>query len=400
MNQYIARQPVFSADMEIYAYELLYRGAEMTVQEEDGHATTSLLSGIFLERDVEDVALWRPCFINFTQDLLEKNVPAMFPSDKVMVEVLESVQPTEKVLEVCRQLRQEGYTIALDDFTYSPEIEPLLKIANIVKIDFQATTKQERLELLERLRPFKVKLLAEKVEEQSELEEAAELGFDYFQGYFFAKPVQLEMRQFSVNEALLVRLLVEINKPENDFEAVKEIISADPAVSYGLLRFINSAFFYKVQPISSIAHAIVYLGEKELRRFVMFMVISELAQEKPTELVRTSLVRAKFCESITELNGWAESECAEMFLVGLFSLIDVILGMPMAHVFRRLPVAESVSAALLQRNNSYARYLMLIEAVEQDNSERVDELCGVLGIRGQILKDCYMIALRYVNEVL
>lgn len=402
MDQYIARQPIFTEHLKLFGYELLYWGPEFAFPEgmNGDQATTSLLSSIFLTRDVEEMTRQRPCFINFTQNLLEKNIPAVFPKNKVMIEILETVEPTEKVVAVCRSLRKDGYLIALDDFIYHPKFHPLLELAEIVKIDFRATSLQQRIKLTAQLRPFKVKLLAEKVETRTEFEEGLKLGFHYFQGFFFCKPEKVAVRNFSTNEMIMLQLLAEVNSPQTDLDRLHAIISTDAALSYKLLRFINSAYFYRIQPVSSLKHAVVYLGERELRRFVMFMVISEMGKESPAELIAMSLIRAKFCETLAERSSWEEKACSEMFLVGLFSLLETITGAPMAEILNRLPIAKAVHAALTQQDNRYARCLQLIIALEKNDQPTLDSLCAELKIGGELLKECYILAVKYANGVL
>lgn len=190
MEQYIARQPIFNLHKKVYAYELLYRGAKhYSLDKVSGNrATTSLLSSAFLTRDIQDISSFKPCFINFTQDLLEKKLPESFSKESVVVEILEDVEPTPQVVQACQQLHNKGYTLALDDFVYDRKFIPLLQLADIVKIDFRLTPHQTILRTLNILARYKVKLLAEKVETLEEFEAAAKLGFVYFQGYFFPSP--------------------------------------------------------------------------------------------------------------------------------------------------------------------------------------------------------------------
>ncbi len=402
MEQYIARQPIFTTHMKLFAYELLYRGKDLVFPENmDGdEATTTLLSSVFLTQDFEEMSKQRPCFINFTQTLLEKNIPSAFPNNKVIVEILETVKPTEKIINICKALHKNGYTLVLDDFEYHQSLIPLLELAKIVKIDFRATDKTERLKLVAKLRPYNVRLLAEKLETKAEFEEAIKLGFKYFQGFFFCEPEKIGIRKFSANEAVMMQLLSVASSSKTDLEKLHKIIASDASLSYKLLRFINSAYFYRVQPISSIKHAVVYLGEKELRRFIMFMAISEMAKNQPVELMTMSLIRAKFCESIAEFSSWGEKERNEMFLVGLFSLLETIMNAPMEEILNKLPIEQGIYTALVKKNNSYARYLQLIIAIEKNDLEELKKLSKDLTVRSQLLKDCYMLAVKYTNSVL
>jgi len=267
MDQFIARQPILNVHKRLYAYELLYRGAEpYTLENVSGNrATASLLSSTFLTRGIDEISGMRPCFINFTQDLLERNLPAAFPKNQIVIEILENVEPTDKLINVCRKLHDDGYRIALDDFVYNRKFEPLIELCDIIKIDVRLTPLDTITRTLNRLQNHKVRLLAEKVETNREFEMANRLGFSYFQGYFFSKPEKIEIRELSSTKVNLLRLLAEVTRKETTLEKLQEIISVDIAISYKLMRFLNSAYFYRLQEVKTVKHAIAYLGEKELR---------------------------------------------------------------------------------------------------------------------------------------
>ena len=401
MDQYIARQPILNVHKRLYAYELLYRGAETyTLQNVSGNrATASLLTSTFLTRGIEEVSGMRPCFINFTQDLLERNLPAAFPKNQLVIEILETVQPTDKLIDVCRKLHDEGYTIALDDFVYNRNLEPLIECADIVKIDVRLTPLDTITRTLNRLQNRKVRLLAEKVESVREFEMANRLGFSYFQGYFFSKPEKIDIKELSSSKVNLLRLLAEVTRKETTLEKLQEIISVDIAISYKLMRFLNSAYFYRLQEVKSVKHAIAYLGERELRRFVLLVVVSELASEQPGELTRLALVRAKFCELLGEASPY-RGRADELFIMGLFSLLDTMLGSPMERIMDRLPIGRTVKDALTRKAGVMAMFLQVAEAFERNQHKRIVSLLRELKVNTKNITDSYIRAVRYANGLL
>lgn len=401
MDQYIARQPILNVHKRLYAYELLYRGAEpYTLQNVSGNrATASLLSSTFLTRGIEEISGMRPCFINFTQDLLERNLPAAFPKNQIVIEILENVEPTDNLIAVCKKLHDDGYKIALDDFVYSRKLEPLIAFADIIKIDVRLTPLDSITRTLNRLQHQKIRLLAEKVETLKEFEMANRLGFSYFQGYFFSKPEKIEIRELSSVKVNLLRLLAEVTRKETTLEKLQEIISVDIAISYKLMRFLNSAYFYRLQEVKTVKHAIAYLGEKELRRFVLLVVVSELASEQPGELTRLALVRAKFCELLAEASPY-RARADELFIMGLFSLLDAMLGAPMERIMDKLPIGQTVKEALGNKSGIMGMFLRVAVAFERNQQKKIVSLLKELKINTKDIRESYMSAVRYANGLL
>lgn len=370
MEILIARQPILTTNQRLFAYELLFRGTEgHDPSNLDGNrATTSLLSAAFLTEGIERISKFKPCFINFTTQLLEKNLPASFPSSKVVVEILEDVEPTPEVIAVCRALSKQGYTLALDDFVYERKLAPLIELADIIKVDIIATPLDTIHKTMYQLSRYpKIKFLAEKVETHAEFEQALKMGFTYFQGYFFSRPEVLKIKELTAARINLLHLLAEVSSRATTVSRLTEIISHDVAISYKLLRFLNSAWFYRLEKIESISHAITYLGEKELRRFLLLMILAEMASSKPQELVRLALVRAKFCEL---LGGAGETPAGpnkqdNLFLLGLFSVLDAMLDATMESLMKELPIHDAIKMALVDHEGFLTPYLDAVIAYEK-----------------------------------
>jgi len=398
MDFYIARQPILNVHKKLYAYELLYRGYdEHSLGRISGNrATTGVLSSVFLTEGVGIISGNKPCFVNFTEDLLEKKIAYSFPKTQIVIEILEDVTPRQSVIGEIRNLKSAGYTIALDDFVFHKKLDPLLGLADIVKIDVRLTPLDAILKTLRYLERFKVKLLAEKVETKEEFERANKLGFHYFQGYFFSKPEKILVKELASTKITLFSLLAEIGRKATTLERLHKIISQDLAISYKLLRFLNSAYFYRLEKVKNVKHAIAYLGEKELRRFLLLIIVSELATDKPTELVRQSLVRAKFCELLAQRSLLADYGL-EIFMVGMFSFMDTMLDVDMKVVMERLPLTDEVKDALNNRQGLFAPFLEGVIAYERRQQHRFMEILKELNIVDAPVGRLYLQAVKYAN---
>jgi len=400
VDVYIARQPIFTRHKKVYGYELLFResmGAKLG-QVTGERATTSVLSSAFLTEGIEKISDNKPCFINFTQWLLGQNIADAFPKNKIVVEILEDVDPTDKVVQACRSLSEKGYLIALDDFVYEKKLIPLIELADIIKVDFRLSTMAEIERMLYRLSRYPLKFLAEKIETHDEFEKALKLGFSYFQGYFFCKPQTLRIREVASVKVNMINLLAEVNRRKTTVERLDAIISRDLGLSYKLLRYINSAYYYLLHEVTSVRQAIIYLGVKEMRRFVTLVIISELASEKPEELVRLSIIRGRFCELLAEYATPRPDE-AELFLVGLFSLLDALLDTPMKEVVESLPLSDDVRQALVEHGGNLFPYLRLVKAYEQQQRAICLKTCQELAIPPADLAGHYLKAVELADRV-
>lgn len=323
----------------------------------------------------------------------------MLPQEAIVVEILEVVEPDAEVLAACRRLRQAGYTIALDDFQDRRGGHPLLEVAHMVKVDFLATDAAERRALAGRLVPRGIRCLAEKVETWEILREAQELGYTYFQGYFFSRPVVLARKDIPGFKLNYLRLLQEIHRPELNFRQMEDIIGRDTSLSYKLLRYLNSVFFGLRQPVGSIRHALVYLGEREIRKWVTLVALASMARDKPEELLVQALIRAKFCEALAPFVGLSPRS-GELFLTGMFSLIDAMLDRPLPEILEEMPVADDVKAALLQQGGPLRGPYECMLAYVAGEWEQLESSSAGLGIQEGITPGLYVDAVRWCRESL
>ena len=322
MDALVARQAIFDRDRRVYGYELLFRSTPELNEfdgTEGGHATRQVLANSLLVIGLENLVGTKKAFVNFGRGPLLQGWHASLPRENTVIELLETVEPDAEVLEACRKLRKEGYQIALDDFVFRPGCEPLLDVADLIKIEIQSIPRPEQKLLVRSSKARGLRVLAEKVETHEEFDWARLAGYDYFQGYFFARPVLVRGRHIPAAKLHCLRLLQEAQRPELDFRHLEALILQDVSLSYQMLRYVNSPLFSMASNIRSIRQALVFLGDLELRRWVVLATLARTAEDKPSELTRHSLVRARFCESVARLakNGLEQSA----FLAGLFSLL-------------------------------------------------------------------------------
>jgi len=353
MEVFVARQPIFDRKKNVMAYELLFRSSIENFYDGslDGDRSTSrVISNSLLVIGLDKLTKGEKAFINFTRNLIIKGAPSMLPREHIAVEILESVEPDAEVVEACRELKAAGYMIVLDDFVFDERYAPLIELADIIKVDFMTTDSAARKDMVQRCGTTKVQFLAEKVETGAAFQEALDAGYAYFQGYFFSKPMVIAGRDIPGSKLSYLRVLHEVNKPEIEFERLETIIRHDVSLSYKLLRFINSAFFKFSVKVESIKHALLLLGTRELKKWVSVVALSGMGFDKPQELLTVSLIRARFCEMLAPRAGLQERS-SDLFMTGLFSVIDALIDQPMHVVLTELPLDNDIKQALLGRDN-------------------------------------------------
>jgi EAL and modified HD-GYP domain-containing signal transduction protein len=354
----IGRQQILDSKLNTFAYEILFRGKDfdLSIQESAASATKQVITDTILEIGLNELVGPHLAFINFTaQNILEKT-PLDLPKDRIVVEVLENVTVDKHIIKNLRELSSQGYTIALDDFELTEQWLPLLEFVDIIKLDIMAHSLDETRQLIEKLKPYGLKLLAEKVETHHEFELLKSWGCELFQGFFFSKPKVVEGKRLGVSQTATIQLLSAINHSDVTFQEVGKIISQDVSLSYKLLHFINSASFAIPGKIDSIQHAITYLGLKEIRRWVNILALSSMST-KPPGVLQTTLVRAKMCELLAlEINQDSET----YFLMGLLSGLDSILDLPLDHALQQLPLSQTVADAILHKTGMLGQALQYV----------------------------------------
>ncbi len=361
---FIGRQPIFDRDLNVVGYELLFRPGNTNAYDSlDGnHATSQVINNLLIEIGLDELIGDKPAYINFTKELLMNGVAELLPAKRVVLEVLETVDVDEDLTNSVKSLAQAGYSIALDDFTFAEEWLPLIKCARIIKFDIMMHSKEEVSEQLKKFSGEEIKLLAEKVETQDEFNHYKEAGFDYFQGYFFSKPVVLNQKALSSNSLSLLQLVAKLQSPDIEVEEIEKLISQDVSLSYKLFRSVNSAAFGLKNKMTSIKQAVVYFGLQRLKNWASLMVIASNSNKSP-ELIHTGLVRAKMCELLAEEAGLPEKDA--YFIVGLFSILDAVLDQPLETILSQMPLEESLNNALLNKDGDMGEALKCSISCEQ-----------------------------------
>lgn len=367
MEVFVARQPIFDRHRQVYGYELLFRsGVDTAFQPstEPDQASIKVIADSFLRFGIKKLTGGRRAFINFTRDTLVRGYATLLPRDTVVVEILETVEQDAEVFDACKELKRLGYTIALDDFVCDDWTNPLVHFADIIKVDFRATPPEARAELASLIVSRRIRPLAEKIETRVEFDEAVALGYTYLQGFFFSKPLVLSGRDVPGSRQRFLEVLREINKPSLDFAQIEDIIKREPSLAYKLMTYINSVGFGFRSRITSVRQALALLGEDAVKKWASVVALAGLAQDQPGELIVTSLVRARFCETLAARTR-LEERAQELFLLGLFSLLDAITGRPMADLLMDLAVSDEIKLALLGNRNRLRDVYGCVLAYEQ-----------------------------------
>ncbi|KGY11014.1 histidine kinase [Vibrio tubiashii] len=383
-DTYVARQPILNAKRQTLGYELLFRDGESNAYPEhvdSNRATYRLIVENFLTIGTNPALAKSRCFINFPHSSLVRLLPLTLPKEQIVVEVLETCTPNDELYEAIKQIHARGYLIALDDFIYKPEWERFLPYVQIVKIDIMATGLEESCALVkERLaKGSKRRFLAEKVETEQEFLATRSAGFTFFQGYFFSKPQVIRQRYVSPQHVIAMELFREVCKPSVDFEKVEKLVARDVALSYKLLRFVNTMSNRIATPISSFRQALVYLGQDKLKIFVSLAVASFVSASKPKEIYTLSLQRAQFFLLMSNDNPFNQFR-EQAFLIGLLSLLDSMLDMSLKDLVEQLPLSVTIKAALIERQGPYGDLLKLEECYERADWQGVESSCQRLNL--------------------
>jgi c-di-GMP-related signal transduction protein len=404
MDVFVARQPIFDRNRQLYAYELLYR-SDAARNEFDGTdaaaATQHVIASTMLSIGLENISCGKKAFLNFDHRLLSDGMHLSLPRQAIVIEILETVQPTADLIALCQSIHAQGYSIALDDFVSQPQFEPLTKIAKLIKVDFQATKKEEQERMLRIFPPRGIMMLAEKVETHEEFEWARKAGYDLFQGYFFARPVIVSGREIPAVQTTCLRLLRETQREELDFRRLEILIRGDVALTFKLLRYANSALFARRDKTSSIGRALLVLGEDGIRRWAALATLPMLATNKPSELLTLSIVRARFCERLAQIGGKAQH--IDAFMMGMFSLLDALIDRPLDEALREVELERSVTEALLgtaQEKDVLTKIYRLAQRYEVGDWDEIEKLTEECGIPAAAVGPAYMESTLWAERLL
>jgi EAL and modified HD-GYP domain-containing signal transduction protein len=400
---FVARQPIFDRRKGVAAYELLFRaGLEnvFPVGTDVDVASSRVINDTLLVFGFDALMTGKHAYVNVTRRVLVERLYALLPTTRTTIELLESIEPEPQVVRACKEVKAAGYTLALDDFVFRPEMEPLLRLADVIKVDWLATPPDVRKELPKKLSTYNVKLLAEKVESPTQFEQALSEGYSLFQGYFFSRPEIVSRKDVSTAKFVHLQFLRELQRPQLDFEKIEQVIKLDVALSVKLLRYLNSAAFGWRSRVTSLKQAIVMLGERPFRQWASLVAIVAIAAARPAELATLCLSRARFCELIGPEVGLAARQL-DLFLTGLLSAIDALVGRPLDELLPELAIHKEVEQAIGgQRQTPLGQILALIIAYEHASWPDASRLAGALGLADEAVSKAYRGSLEWASKAL
>lgn len=401
MDVFVARQPIFNPNEKVEAYEMLFRqNFENRADFIDGdQATIDVLLNTFIHIGLNQLTKNQLVFVNFSENLLIKEIPTHFPKEILVIEILENAIISDELIESIKALKEKGYRIALDDFISIKHFQRLIPFADIIKIDFLDTTLEDRKLIKDQLKQYQVKWLAEKVETREQFNEAIIEGYDYFQGYFFCKPDIIQGKSMPSFFSNYTTLLKEFNNPEPDINKITMIIEGDLALSYNLLKLMNHAAYTTRYKITSIRQAIMLIGLKELKKWLTLLLLKETDHRCADEIIRTLLSRAKTLESLAKQfkNGY---EPSEFFLLGMFSMIDTLLSVPMNAILKDLPLDDELKQALLGVSNKYSNVLELVIFMESGDWKKALKYSSFLHLNPSQLFKLYHESIIWSDELM
>ncbi len=393
----VARQPIFDQQMQVYAYELLFRpvgGDCDSASVEDGdRATSNVIINTFVNLGLDRIVGNHLAFINLTRLFLSNPDLIMLPPEQLVLEVLEDVEPSERLIEGLRSIRDRGYRLALDDFVYHERFEPMIDLADIIKIDVLGMEPEAIERLVQKVRRPGMKLLAEKVETFEEYEFLKSLGFDYYQGYFFSRPTLVQGRTLSANQVAVLELVAKVNDPQVEIDDLADIIRSDVSLSHKMLKFINSPVSGLRTEVDSVQQAVVLLGLATIKNWVTILALANNSN-KPSELNVTALIRARTCELLARAAELPRPE--RFFTVGLFSCLDAMMDHPLEELVKDLPLPEESKRALLDHSGEQGEALTCALMMEKGDFGRIG--FGDLDLPG--LSDLYLEAIHWADETM
>ena len=398
-TRFVARQPILDEQERVYGYELLFRGGlDNFFSAKDGDtATRDVLDNLFTSGTALLTSGHR-AFINCTRQFLVNDYATLLPKDQAAIEVLENIEPDDEVVCALRRLKQAGYLIVLDDFVVSEKVQPFIDLADIIKVDFLGTPSSARRSVVSQFSGQGIRFLAEKVETREDFEEAVEAGYRYFQGYFFCRPQIVAGTSIPAFKLHYLNLLRAIARPDLDMSEVESIIQSEVSLTYKLMRLVNSALFPFTTEIHSVRHALLLLGQQEVKKWASVVALLSTAQDKPHELTLTSLTRAQCCELLaTALR--RSSDGPEFFLMGLLSLMDALLGRPMSELLEQIALPEETRIALSGGDNPLRTAYELISSYERADWRAVSEYASRLRLTESEFFAAYLESLRWANNV-
>ena len=399
MEVYVGRQPIFDRHSNVFGYELLYRRSMNNFYEgvDGNQATRDLIYNAFFVMQIDDLTEGKVGFINFTDAMVRDLVPEILPKEQLVIEILENSIVDHDLIQACKSLKEKGYILALDDFVLNPSFEPLLELVDIIKIEFPNVSLETQRNLINKYK-HKIKFLAERLETREEYNVALQMGYDYFQGFFFSKPVIYKQNDIGVLNTSILNIIHQLRTLDPDYDRIAQAVELDVGLSYKVIRLSNTISFGARYSIRSVRQALVRIGILELRRWFNVLLLKDLQQVENHELIKQSLVRAHLMENLAQYCE-AKEQSLDYLLTGMFSSIDVLLSKPMEEVLMGMPLVDTVKAVLLGEENDLKHVLDFVKRYEamDINPETFDFPLGKIDLEN--FNAHYIEALRWIKQM-
>ncbi len=400
MDVYVARQPIFDNRKNVIAYELLYRDGDKNffdLSVASNVATSILLMNSYISFGIDNLVGDAKAFINFEMNLIKHDIPLLLDRNKIVIELLEDIVPDKAFMDKIKMLKSQGYTLAMDDYVQGYAFDDLVELVDIIKVDFFGNTKEEIQQICTKWKAHGKMLLAEKVETDEVFQWAKRIGFDYYQGYFFSKPTMLKSKKMEDSSFRYFELLEELNQPEPDNKRIAKVIENDATITYKLLKLVNSRFGL-VANISSIQHALAILGVTAFKKWLSLAVMQKLSADKPSELLKVSLTRARFMEGIGQHSN-LKRHTEELMLIGLLSVIDGMLEQPMEEILKTLPLSQIIKDTLNNKETSLLNAYKMVLDYERGLFIPAARYCAAINFDCDQMARMYYDAIKWSEEL-
>jgi len=389
---FVGRQPIYTRDLDVFAYELMphpVNDEEITADK----ATSQVIINAFMEIGIDKLVGKKTAFLTLTDHFLQSDYELPLPAERVILKIPSYVNITDKLIKGTEKLAAAGFKLALDNYLQHPPLQALSSLASVIDINIENLKTAElraHLKILKKLHPI---ILADHVKTHEEYEICRDVGVDYIQGYFLNRPKIISGESLDSNRMSIINLLSTLYNPETDTESIVDVISKDVALSYKILQLMNSAFFSRSTKIESIQHAIVMLGRRQLCTWASMMALTGM-DDKPLEQVRISMIRARNCELLAEKAGLDQTD--SFFTVGMFSSLDLLMNRSLEELITPLPLANNVTAALLNREGELGEALNCTLSQEQEDWVNI----RFASLSQQTLSDIFIEAINWAEDVL
>jgi len=399
-NTYIARQAILDRNRTTIGYELLFRDSpdNKFPEIDQDVASSKLIIQSHLQGDIRSISMGKPAFINFTEKCLVNKYPMMFDKNTIVIELVGHKTPTERLLKIIKFYHEKGYKVALTEYDLDEKWDVLFPYLSIIKVDIEVVNPKRLHKVLDRLRDYDVKLAAEKVETNFQVQALAEVGFNYYQGYFYHEPEVVEGQTLAPIKTQMLNLISETFNSPLDYDNIATIISHDVNLTVGLLKMVNNVASSTRVEITSLKQAAAYLGEDKLKQFVTILALSKLTTDKTDEISKQALITAKLMTVLAKEGVFKEiSDFA--FITGLLSAIEVILSMPINEIIKTMPLATPIEDALVDHSGLLGELLVLTTKYITGNGDNIHQLIEMYSLDATFIQKEFIAACKWCKEL-